>query len=201
MPIPNNDDSLGGSAQNDTKCSNNNENQDMVLSNSFKKVIALEETPNNKLKDWDKTSIASQSSRLGDSLKKSTNNMNKMTSYSYIEDRKQNKPSNKNSQKDLKIFVNNKNQNQTNIKTHRSTFDLKNEKNSKNDLTKNKIGKINETPKIIINSSEDRGHRATISKLNDITPKGKHNPIIFGSKTNLGLVDSKENKGNKPKNN
>ena len=68
----NNDETLNFGPQTETKCSNNNnEIQDLGISGSFEKIVIEQMMiPNNKLQEWDKTSIFSQASRLGGSIKK-----------------------------------------------------------------------------------------------------------------------------------
>ncbi len=85
MPIPYNNDDFGQLNDN-TKCTNTIENQELGISVSFEKISVFEQIPN-KLQEWDKTSIVSQISKFGASTKKlpttnkigSSSNLNLLT--------------------------------------------------------------------------------------------------------------------------
>lgn len=174
---------------NNTKCSTTNENQDLQTSGSFEKMNFFGQLPNNKLQEWDKTSIVSQASRLGDSKKKMAAPYNKLASYSYIQENNPNNEKEKIAQKNMKIALN---KTTTQIKTHRTTVDVKPSLNNKNNSVLKKNG--NETPKILINSNDEKQLISTKSHFKDpiISTKEK-NITHFSSQKNMSLVHDKNN--------
>lgn len=173
---------------NNTKCSTNNENQDLQTSGSFEKLNFFGQLPNNKFQEWDKISIVSQASRLGGSTKKMQAPYNKLASYSYLHENDSTNEKGKNIQKNMKIPLN---KTTTQIKTHRTTVDVKPSNNKNNSILKKKG---NETPKILINSNEEKQIIGTKPQLKDqtITAKEK-NTMHFSSQKNMNLINDRNN--------
>ena len=190
MPIPYNNDDFGQLNDN-TKCTNTLENQDLGISVSFEKISVFDQIPNNKLQEWDKTSIVSQISKLAASTKKlpptikigSSSNLNLITRNKTIV-----KKPNNNTLKPDKILAGP-------VKSQRDVWETKSncptsQYKTLNEKKKHLNEKI-ENPVIKINNEEKKEmHKMASSKIKiEGSPKGR--TISINSLSNMGIKDRK----------